>query len=134
MPNITVDFIHPLNESVQLGDILYYVNPASEAMAGDHESSGTQTPIPNSNAIIEVGVITAINYVSGNGNALGQIVADIENSTALPDSNSFFFFGKDNRANMSSLLGYYAEVELTNNDTKKAELYSVGSEIFESSK
>lgn len=134
MPSITVDFIHPLNESVQLGDILYYVNPASEAMAGDHESSGTQTPIPNSNAIIEVGVITAINYVSGNGNALGQIVADIENSTALPDSNSFFFFGKDNRANMSSLLGYYAEVELTNNDTKKAELYSVGSEIFESSK
>ena len=95
MPNITVDFIHPLNESVQLGDILYYVNPASEAMAGDHESSGTQTPIPNSNAIIEVGVITAINYVSGNGNALGQIVADIENSTALPDSNSFFFFGKE---------------------------------------
>jgi len=35
---------------------------------------------------------------------------------------------------MASLLGYYAEVEMVNNDTKKAELYSVGSEIFESSK
>ena len=128
MPSITVDFTEPLNESVQIGDILYYVNPANENMAGDHESSGTQTPIPNSNAIVEVGAITSVNYNDF------QVIADIENSTALPDSNSFFFFGKDNRANMSSLLGYYAEVELTNNDTKKAELYSVGSEIFESSK
>lgn len=128
MPSITVDFTQPLNESVQIGDILYYVNPANESMVGDHESSGTQTPIPNSNAIVEVGAITSVNYNDF------QIIADIENSTALPDSNSFFFFGKDNRANMSSLLGYYAEVELTNNDTKKAELYSVGSEIFESSK
>ena len=128
MPSITVDFTQPLNESVQIGDILYYVNPANENMAGDHESSGTQTPIPNSNAIVEVGAITSVNYNDF------QVIADIENSTALPDSNSFFFFGKDNRANMSSLLGYYAEIELTNNDTKKAELYSVGSEIFESSK
>ena len=128
MPSITVDFTQPLNESVQIGDILYYVNPANESMVGDHESSGTQTPIPNSNAIVEVGAITSVNYNDF------QIIADIENSTALPDSNSFFFFGKDNRANMSSLLGYYAEIELTNNDTKKAELYSVGSQIFESSK
>ena len=128
MPSITVDFTQPLNESVQIGDILYYVNPANETMQGDHESSGTQTPIPNSNAIVEVGAITSVNYNDF------QIIANIENSTALPDSSSFFFFGKDNRANMSSLLGYYAEVELTNNDTKKAELYSVGSEIFESSK
>jgi hypothetical protein len=35
---------------------------------------------------------------------------------------------------MASLLGYYAEVEFTNNSTDKAELYSAGSEIFESSK
>lgn len=134
MPSITVDFLHPLNESVQLGDILYYVNPVSETMVGDHESSGTQTPIPNSNTIIEVGVITAIDYVSGSGNAVGQIVATIQNATPLPTGSSFFLFAKDNRANMASLLGYYAEVEMVNNATVKAELYSVGSEVFESSK
>ena len=61
MPSITVDFTQPLNESVQIGDILYYVNPANENMVGDHESSGTQTPIPNSNAIVEVGAITSVN-------------------------------------------------------------------------
>tara|TARA_R100000734_G_scaffold14511_1_gene10697 strand:- start:44 stop:457 length:414 start_codon:yes stop_codon:yes gene_type:complete len=137
MPNITVDFIHPLNESVQVGDILYYVNASSEDMQGNsvaHESSGSQAAIPSSNTIIEVGEITEIDYTGGNGNAEGQIVANIENATPLPTNTSFFFFGKDNRANMASLLGYYAEVEMVNNDTKKAELYSVGSEIFESSK
>ena len=131
MPSITVTFTNELNESVQLGDVLYYVNPSSETMqgnAGVHESSGTQTPILNSNNIIEVGVITAINY------ATSVITADIDNSTALPTGSSFFLFSKDNRANMSSLLGYYAEVEMTNNSNIKAELFSVGSEIFESSK
>tara|TARA_Y100000361_G_C10985494_1_gene251343 strand:+ start:250 stop:636 length:387 start_codon:yes stop_codon:yes gene_type:complete len=128
MPSITVNFSNELNESVQLGDTLYYVNPASETMQGDHDSSGTQTPILNSNTVVEVGVITAINY------ATGVITADIDNSTALPTGSSFFLFSKDNRANMASLLGYYAEIELSNNATIKAELFSVGSEIFESSK
>jgi hypothetical protein len=35
---------------------------------------------------------------------------------------------------MTSLLGYYADVEFSNNATTKAELFSVGSEAFESSK
>ena len=122
MPSITVTFTNELNESVQLGDVLYYVNPASETM------QGTPSPILNSNNVIEVGVITAINY------ATSVITADIANSTALPTSSSFFLFSKDNRANMASLLGYYAEVEFTNNSTEKAELFSFGSEFSESSK
>ena len=128
MPSITVNFNNELNESVQLGDTLYYVNPASETMQGDHESSGTQTPILNSNSIVEVD----ISDPTLNNSAF--IVALLLNSTALPTGSSFFLFSKDNRANMASLLGYYAEVELSNNATIKAELFSVGSEIFESSK
>lgn len=122
MPSITVTFTNELNESVQLGDVLYYVNPASETM------QGTPSPILNSNTVVEVGAITAINY------ATNIITANIANSTALPTGTSFFLFSKDNRANMASLLGYYAEVEMSNNSTIKAELFSVGSEIFESSK
>lgn len=122
MPSITVTFTNELNESVQLGDVLYYVNPASETM------QGTPSPILNSNTVVEVGVITTINY------ATNVITANIANSTALPTGTSFFLFSKDNRANMASLLGYYAEVEMSNNSTIKAELFSVGSEIFESSK
>ena len=43
-------------------------------------------------------------------------------------------FSKDNKANMSSILGYYAEVEFKNNSKVEAELFSVGTEVFESSK
>jgi hypothetical protein len=41
---------------------------------------------------------------------------------------------KDNKANLSSLLGYYAEVKFKNTSTTDAELFSVGMDIFESSK
>ena len=122
MPNITVTFSFDLNESVQLGDTLHYVNPTNDTLQG-----GDVIPF-NNDGIIEVGTITTVNY------ATNTIVADIQNSTALPTGSSFFLFSKDNRANMASLLGYYAEVEFTNNSTEKAELFSVGSEIFESSK
>ena len=37
-------------------------------------------------------------------------------------------------ANDTSLLGYYAEVKLSNNSTEKAELFALNSEITASSK
>jgi len=43
-------------------------------------------------------------------------------------------FSKDNRANTSSLVGYYAEVSLENNSKNKVELFAVGSEVSQSSK
>tara|TARA_R100001163_G_C5058478_1_gene195091 strand:- start:720 stop:1715 length:996 start_codon:yes stop_codon:yes gene_type:complete len=50
------------------------------------------------------------------------------------DPASFIMFSKDNKANMSSLVGYYASVELRNNSLDKAELFNVGSVFTESSK
>ena len=47
---------------------------------------------------------------------------------------SFIMFSKDNKANLSSVLGYYASVTFKNNSTDKAELFNVGASIFESSK
>ena len=43
-------------------------------------------------------------------------------------------FSKNKQANNSSLLGYYAEVKLTNDSTSKAELFALSSEVLESSK
>jgi len=121
MPSVTLDFSIQINESVQIGDTLYYANTQDEALQNGEDQAF-------SNTIVEIGVITAINYVTG------VITANISNSTALPTTSSFILFGKDNRVNMTSLLGYYAEVEFSNNSVDKAELFSVGSEIFESSK
>jgi len=43
------------------------------------------------------------------------------------------FFGKDNIVNSSGIIGYYAEVNLSNNSEQEAELFAVNSEIFISS-
>ena len=47
---------------------------------------------------------------------------------------SYIMFSKDNKANMSSLLGYYASVEFRNSSQVKSELFNVGADFFESSK
>jgi len=44
-------------------------------------------------------------------------------------------FSKNNKANLSSPLGYFASVKLVNDDTTAAaELFSIATEMFESSK
>ena len=47
---------------------------------------------------------------------------------------SFIMFSKDNKANMSDMLGYYASIELRNSSKTEAELFNVGTTFFESSK
>ena len=55
-------------------------------------------------------------------------------STILPEVGSFAFFVKDDEANIASLLGYFAKVQLKNNSKEKAELFTISAEINESSK
>ena len=50
------------------------------------------------------------------------------------NATPFILFSKDNKANLSSVLGYYADVKMVNNSTAEAELFSVGVDYFESSK
>ena len=52
----------------------------------------------------------------------------------FPPVAAFIMFSKDNKANLSSLLGYYAEIQFVNNSSTKAELFSVGADVFISSK
>jgi hypothetical protein len=43
-------------------------------------------------------------------------------------------FTKPNKVNLTNLTGYFAEIKFVNEDTEKAELFTVGSEVVESSK
>ena len=124
MPNITFTFSYPLNQAIQPGtnDIAYYANTSSYPLSNSSSVSYAD------NTHVELGPIIAVNFANK------EITCDVSANVVLPTTNDFIFFSKDNRANMSSLLGYYAEVEIKNNSTIKAELFSVGSEIFESSK
>ena len=49
-------------------------------------------------------------------------------------SASFLLFSKDNQANLSSMLGYFASVKFKNTSSGPVELFTVGSEVTQSSK
>ena len=123
MPNITFTLTYPLNQAVQPGatDVAYYADVSAYTLSDS-------STVDYADAFVRLGPITAVDY------AAKQITCDVPISTVLPATNDFLFFSKDNRANMTSLLGYYAEVEVRNNSTEKVELFAMGSEIFESSK
>jgi hypothetical protein len=101
------------NTSLQINDAAYYVK--------DDDTTTSITSFTDSIKLI--GVITEI----GND----YIIVD---SGVLPPDDAFIMFSKNKIANNTSLLGYYAEVELSNNSTKKAELFSLSSEVAPSSK
>jgi|TARA_R110000787_G_scaffold140136_1_gene253740 hypothetical protein len=111
MDSITILFSQALNVSLQVGDIAYYTDDA------------------NGVAIQKIGAVTSIDY------SLNSITCSIEPSQPRPTLGvSFILFSKDNSTNINALTGYYAIAQYKNNNTKRAELYTVASEIFISSK
>ena len=117
MPNLTLRFNNKLNESMTIGDKTYYV-PTSTTAGFDI----------NSGDVVEIGNITSMNR------SLNEIVVNTTLASGVVDTNSFILFSKNNAVSMSSILGYYAEVKLTNNSTEEAELHQIGLDSFISSK
>jgi len=118
MPVLQFTFANQLNVSAQVGDIAYYAPTTSSA----------QFQI-NSSDIIEIGIITFVNP-----NGLEFWCDTMLSPSLYPGSSDYIFFSKDNKANQSSVLGYYAKVKFKNNSLDKAELYRVSADAYESSK
>ena len=106
---ITYVFENDVPNDLQVGDMLYYIYPFT-------------------NAVTKAGPVT---IVSSN-----SVTADY-GSSAPPISGSFskyfVFYVKNARWETSGLLGYYADVTLRTTSTDNKELYSAGSEISISS-
>jgi hypothetical protein len=123
---VTLSFGAPLNASCQVGDTAYYVSTNAQ-LDGGFTTNGA-------NSIVEIGQIREITPFNGSA-ALVKCMTDLPNSGELADdATQFILFSKDNKANLSSVLGYYADVKMVNNSTTEAELFSVGVDYFESSK
>lgn len=116
-----------LNRSLQIGDTIWYVEPSSAggysiASTGNVKKLGTVEFVSDQYRQPEIKVSKYHDPLDPN-----VITPAISNTT-------FIMFSKNNKANLSDLTGYFAETKFTNNSNEKVELFSIGSEIKESSK
>ena len=109
MSLITLQTAFTKNTSLQVGDTIYFQDPL--------DTDGDE--------IKKIGPVQTIadNYIVCNA------TGDLSGLT----QTSYIFFSKDNSKNTSGIIGYYAEVSLSNNSKDHAELFAVNSEIFISS-
>ena len=147
MQTLTLTFNQPLNTSLQVGDIIYYSSLQTVANSGFSTSSSNNT--------VKLGIVNSIS------NPLGieqDIIYDSIDPTLVlsstpvpititvvyddspiagivpPTQGDYISFEKDKKVNSSSLIGYYADVRFENYSPDDARLFSVGSEVSESSK
>jgi len=117
----TVQFAYQLNVSVQVSDKLYATVPEMGQSGSNH---------PNPNGIntkpFEVGIIDGIDYANS--------VLTYTSTGGMPSGNVYLFASKDNRINMSGILGYFAEVEFVNRSTRSAEIFVAAVDYVPSSK
>jgi hypothetical protein len=134
MPTIIISFNNPLNTSVQKGDIAYFSNPVDVGPSKIYQSTKTPHKTNTQQEIKKIGVI--IDLAPSIGSFIQCFMPqNLFNAYfASMSTNSFIMFSKDNKVNMSSILGYYASVQFRNNSLDEAELFNVGVDIFESSK
>tara|TARA_B100001939_G_C16762560_1_gene538948 strand:- start:78 stop:467 length:390 start_codon:yes stop_codon:yes gene_type:complete len=129
MQSYSFTFSTNLNISLQVGDVAYYV--VTTNVAG--ENGGDSFNTASQESIIRIGVITAINQNTK------TITCSTEDDFYIPTSPfPYIFFGKDNRVNTGSIVGYYASVKFRNTSTekgdKKGEMFAASCEVYESSK
>jgi hypothetical protein len=117
----TLTFQHPLNHSLQIGDTVWYTDISP---SGGYDISPTATKL---GTVVEVSDQYQAHQIKVSNSTL-------DNSSAPDLSEKYIMFSKDNRANLTSLVGYYAQAKFENNSKEKAELFAVSSEIVESSK
>jgi len=109
-----------INASAQVGDDVYYT-----------------VPQPGTNGGFDIGGLDNTYYLGLIYEISGNTVKVQFDDAIAPHQplahGALISFVKDKKANTVSLRGYYAEVNLVNNSKEKAELFSLGSEVSESS-
>ena len=126
MATITIQVPRTDYPSLQIGDTAYYSNVTSSAGFNTNSNTG----------FTKIGLVKGISNTTAldNGTETTTLTCEIDESTVAPTTSDFIFFSKDNKVNLTSLLGYYASIKFKNNSPNKAEMFSIGCEIAESSK
>ena len=121
---LTLIGISNLNNSLQVGDMIYAVTTSDSA---PEDLQG----IPTTGVNQLVGILRRIT------NAGTTTILDIDETTlpntVVPMPGDFLMFSKYDQTD-GDVNGYYAKATFINNSKEKAELFAVGSEIVQSSK
>ena len=133
MAIVTITFPFDLNVSVQGsggtgngGDILYYINPINNQGGTNHPGSGGTNTKPKA-----FGEVVSVNF------DVNTITFDDAGYPPIPgglNSGHYIFFSKDRRANISGIIGYYAETEYRNYSKLQAEIFATAVDYVPSSK
>ena len=140
MITITLNNINNLNTSLQVGDLIYSTNTTttvtSEVAAGTMQSNDL-TSIDNAvggGNQVTTNIVGVLRRITIQGNT---VVLDVDEtiffSSSTPIPGSFIMFSKYDQT-AGDVIGYYAQAKFKNNSKKKAELFSVGSEVIINSK
>ena len=132
-----ISFTSQLNNSIQVGDMLLFVPVNDE----DFVQIGGMNPT-EIGTIEEIGQWTFTDATTGESVdyffidvPTGTLTASgASTSNTIAGQTPLFLFRKNNQSNISTLVGYFGRVRMTNTDTERNELYAIGSEIFVSSK
>ena len=129
---IVLDNIANLNDSLQVGDMIYATTPVdSENTDGDKGDLQTsQDPV---GAAKIVGILRQIDESAASGNIMLIVDETPFTSFYAPTSSDFIMFSKYSQAD-GEISGYYARAKFVNDSKQKAELFAVSSEIIINSK
>tara|TARA_R100000329_G_scaffold144731_1_gene129713 strand:- start:197 stop:574 length:378 start_codon:yes stop_codon:yes gene_type:complete len=116
MPYVVEYKLERINESLQVGDAVYYTSSLPSG-SGDYLFN---VNLNDYSDIVKIGTVSLIN------NQTNKIRISGDANVNLPDNSKFLFFTKDNAENLSSIKGYYAELKMVNNNnTSKSELFQI---------
>ena len=100
---------------IVVGDNIYYF-----------ENNGTVDAPIIQDTLHFAGIVTSVTD--------NDIFYSTEPTSDTPSSNDFFLFGKNPTLETSGVIGFFSEIKFTSDDTARAELFSINSEVFQSSK
>ena len=126
---LTFNFpIESLNTSLQVGDVIYYVPTISPSAIIPTYDVGVDLNNDGIADVKEYGILTVITETAAG------FTLTVDSVSSIVVDTEYIMFAKEKKANTTSLAGYYADIQFVNNSKEKAELFSVGSEVTESSK
>jgi len=132
MAGITIVFDNSINSSLQIGDEVYYCPNLFHGGFNTVDNANL-----SSTGIVHIGKCDSIDRLINKISILVNPSLSGPQATAVTGGigvGDFIMFSKDNKANLNSLLGYYAETTFINDSPHKAELFAASTEVSESSK